>query len=65
MEVLGMLLLQSPDDRLLSVREAAKLVNVHYETMRVWVRDGEVPAFTIVGVRRIRESDLLKLATAV
>lgn len=59
-----MLLLQSPEDRLLSVRQAANLVGVHYETMRAWVRDGEVPVFQIVGVRRIRESDLLKIAQA-
>ncbi len=48
---------------LLSPDEAAQLLGVHYQTIRGYIRRGQLPAFRLAGERalRIKREDLLKL----
>jgi excisionase family DNA binding protein len=45
-------------DRLLTLHQAADLLNVHYMTAYRWVRRGELPAFKTGGRLRVRASDV-------
>lgn len=45
-------------DELLTVKEVADRVKVHPETVRGWIRDGELEAVDIGGEYRIYQSDL-------
>lgn len=46
------------DEALLTVEDAAKRVKVHPETIRGWIRAGELPAVDIGGKYRIYPRDL-------
>jgi excisionase family DNA binding protein len=46
------------DEGLLTVEDAAKRVKVHPETIRGWIRSGELPAVDIGGKYRIYPDDL-------
>lgn len=46
------------DEELLTVEDAAKRVKVHPETIRGWIRSGELPAVDIGGKYRIYPNDL-------
>jgi excisionase family DNA binding protein len=46
------------DEELLTVDDAAKKVKVHPETIRGWIRSGELPAVDIGGKYRIYPEDL-------
>lgn len=46
------------DDELLTVKEVAERVKVHPETVRGWIRDGELEAVDIGGEYRIYKQDL-------
>jgi excisionase family DNA binding protein len=46
------------DWELLTVEDAAKKVKVHPETIRGWIRSGELPAVDIGGKYRIYPDDL-------
>jgi excisionase family DNA binding protein len=46
------------DEGLLTVEDAAKKVKVHPETIRGWIRSGELPAVDIGGKYRIYPEDL-------
>lgn len=46
------------DEALLTVEDAAKRVKVHPETIRGWIRSGELPAVDIGGKYRIYPNDL-------
>jgi excisionase family DNA binding protein len=46
------------DEELLTVEDAAKKVKVHPETIRGWIRSGELPAVDIGGKYRIYPEDL-------
>lgn len=46
------------DEELLTVEDAAKRVKVHPETIRGWIRSGELPAVDIGGKYRIYPEDL-------
>jgi excisionase family DNA binding protein len=46
------------DEELLTVEDAAKKVKVHPETIRGWIRSGELPAVDIGGKYRIYPADL-------
>lgn len=46
------------DEDLLTVEDAAKKVKVHPETIRGWIRSGELPAVDIGGKYRIYPDDL-------
>lgn len=46
------------DGELLTVEDAAKKVKVHPETIRGWIRSGELPAVDIGGKYRIYPDDL-------
>jgi excisionase family DNA binding protein len=46
------------DGELLTVEDAAKKVKVHPETIRGWIRSGELPAVDIGGKYRIYPEDL-------
>jgi excisionase family DNA binding protein len=46
------------DEELLTVEDAAKKVKVHPETIRGWIRSGELPAVDIGGKYRIFPDDL-------
>lgn len=48
------------DDELLTVKEVADRVKVHPETVRGWIRDGELEAVDIGGEYRIYKQDLDK-----
>ena len=47
------------DEKIYSVEEAAKLLGVHTETIRRWLRGGELKGIRFNRIWRIRESDLL------
>ncbi len=49
---------RSPDDRLLTVPEAAKMLRVSRGLVYVMIQAGELPSITFRRVRRIRFSDL-------
>lgn len=42
-----------------TIREAAERVNRHPETIRRWIRTGQLTTITLTGDRYIRETDLL------
>jgi len=46
------------DNELLTVDEVAKEIKVHAETVRAWIRSGELVAVDIGGKYRITRSDL-------
>ena len=52
----------SAHQRLYSPEAAADYLGVHVQTVRVWIRDGKLPASRLLGQRalRIRESDLAR-----
>jgi excisionase family DNA binding protein len=52
------------DDRLLTVAEACTWLNITDRTLRRWRQRHVLRAVTIGGVVRIRESELLRLASA-
>ena len=54
------------DERLLTTKEVAERLKVHLQTVREWVRKGDLPAIKF-GPRtghRIRESDFERFLTA-
>ena len=50
----------SGPEKLYSPEEVAEYLGVHVQTVRAWIRSGELPAVRLVGRRdlRVRESDL-------
>lgn len=48
----------SDDEKLLTVAQVAEQLQVHPETVRVWIRTGELDAMDIGGEYRISRSDL-------
>ena len=46
------------DNELLTVDEVAKEIKVHAETVRAWIRSGELVAVDIGGKYRITRNDL-------
>jgi excisionase family DNA binding protein len=46
------------DEQLLTVEQVAKQVQVHVETVRVWIRRGELIAINIGNEYRISRDDL-------
>jgi excisionase family DNA binding protein len=46
----------------LTIGEAAKVARVSRRTMQRWVRDGVLPSVAVGRVRRVRRSDLSRLA---
>jgi len=54
-------LLESSEDKLLSLAEVAVLLGVHYETARRWAKDGTLPVMRLGGVRRVAQSDLTRV----
>lgn len=48
------------DKNVLSVEEVAEELNVHYMTAYARIRNGEIPAFKVGRVWRVRRSDLDK-----
>lgn len=48
-------------EKYLSVRDAAKILDVSIWTIRKWVKDGILKHKKFVGTIRIKESDLLEL----
>ena len=46
------------NDRILTLEQAAELLQVHYETVRRWMVKGEIPGRKIGRGWRIVESDL-------
>ncbi len=51
------------DPDLVTVQEAAKLLKVHHETLRKWLREGILRGvkISVVPVSIIKKSELLKL----
>ena len=49
------------DEKYLTVRQAAKIINVSIWTIRNWVRDGSLKHTRFNNAIRIKESDLLEL----
>lgn len=49
----------SDEDRLLSVQEAADLMQISAYTLREWARDGKVPAIRLGKLWRFRRLALL------
>ncbi|MBI2371205.1 MAG: helix-turn-helix domain-containing protein [Deltaproteobacteria bacterium] len=47
---------------MLKIKDAARYLNVSASTIWRWVRTGKVPSVRLGGIRRIRRSDLEKLA---
>ncbi len=49
-----------PDDTLLTVEEVARRLGVHIDTVRRWIRSGELPAINLGGPAgyRITQADL-------
>jgi excisionase family DNA binding protein len=52
-------------EHMLTLRESADLLNISKDTLRRWIKSGELPAYR-VGPRaiRIRRSDLTRLTFA-
>ncbi len=48
------------DDEILTIEEAAQLMKVNPETVRRWIRRGELPVIKRGNVVRIRKSTLLR-----
>ena len=48
----------SDDEKLLTVAQVAEQLQVHPETVRVWIRTGELEAMDIGGEYRISRADL-------
>jgi excisionase family DNA binding protein len=48
----------SDDEKLLTVAQVAEQLQVHPETVRVWIRTGELDAMDIGGEYRISRADL-------
>jgi excisionase family DNA binding protein len=48
----------SDDEKLLTVAQVADQLQVHPETVRVWIRTGELEAMDIGGEYRISRADL-------
>ncbi len=46
------------EDRYLSLQKVARVLGVSVQTLRKWVREGEIPAFWIGSRMKLRESDL-------
>ncbi len=51
---------RTPAERLYTPEEVAEYLGVHVQTVRIWIRNGKLPARKLAGQRalRIRESDL-------
>ena len=47
------------DEKIYTVEEAANLLGVHTETVRRWLRRGELKGIRFNRIWRIKESDLL------
>lgn len=48
------------NDELFTIKEAAKYMTVHYNTVRNLIKDGELSATKIRGVVRIKRSEINK-----
>ena len=46
---------------LLSTSDVARMVGVHAETVREWIRQGKLPAVALPGHKRVRRKDLDRL----
>ena len=51
---------QDDMEKLFTPREAAEYLKVHVETLRRYVREGQLQAVKVGGRLRIQESDLIK-----
>lgn len=47
-----------PDEKLLTVEEVAENLRVNPDTVRSWIRSGELDAINVGGKYRIYQSDL-------
>jgi excisionase family DNA binding protein len=53
--------MDGPRDELLTVDEVTRILKVHEETVRRWIRSGELPALLLGSARggyRVRQTDL-------
>ena len=48
------------DQELMTIREAAKFLKMHYQTVREKVANGEIPSFKLGRIYRILKSDVMK-----
>lgn len=48
---------------MLTMEETAEMLNVHYNTIRNWVRDGKIGYFKLGGVVRIPKEEIEKRIT--
>lgn len=48
---------------MLTMEETAEMLNVHYNTIRNWVRDGKIRYFKLGGVVRIPKEEIEKRIT--
>lgn len=52
--------------KLISIREGAKLIGIHWRTLQDWVRTGRVPGFRVgTKMLRVRERDVLAMVRPV
>ncbi|MBI3964836.1 MAG: MerR family transcriptional regulator [Chloroflexi bacterium] len=50
------------DEKLLTIKEAARLLTVHQDTLRSWADKGKVPMVKLPsGYRRFKPSDIARL----
>ena len=49
---------KKPDEEYLSVAEIANQLHIHIETVRRWIKSGQLPAIEIGGRYRILKDDL-------
>ncbi len=48
------------DQELMTIREAAEFLKMHYQTVREKVANGEIPSCKVGRIYRILKSDLMK-----